>query len=307
MSVPSRMMRVMGELDQRLRGFEIVSREMVLASGGTDAMIASRVRAGWWTRLHPGVYQIGPRSNRWLERLRAAVLAAGEGAVVSHRSAFVLWGLDGLRTQLVEITVPYEHAPVPEGVIRHRTRRPVEAVTVQGLPTTSVERTILDAAAVVPQEVIAKGVDSAVRSGLTDPLRLMRVVADKGGPGVRGVRKVERAIDLLEMRGPTGSPAEAELRRHMDDSGIPPPVPQWEVTCPSGRTYRVDFGWPDRNKGVEVDGVGAHSSAEQLERDLARQNDLLAAGIELRRFTGRQIRRNPKAVVEEIRRFLGLL
>src|SRR5690606_39429464 len=98
-----------------------------------------------------------------------------------------LWGLDGLRTQLVEITVPYEHAPVPEGVIRHRTRRPVEAVTVQGLPTTSVERTILDAAAVVPQEVLSKGVDSAVRSGLTDPLRLMRVVADTRGPGVRAI------------------------------------------------------------------------------------------------------------------------
>ncbi|HEX7100278.1 MAG TPA: DUF559 domain-containing protein [Acidimicrobiia bacterium] len=297
----------MGELDQRLRGYEVVSRDMVLAAGGTDAMIASRVRAGWWTRLHAGVYRIGPRSDRWLERLEAAVLAAGEGAVVSHRAAFALWGLDGIQTGLVEITVPYAHAPVPKGVIRHRTRRSVQAVVVHGLPTTTVERTLLDSAAVLPQDLIAKGVDSAVRLGLTDPLRLMRVVAEKGGPGVRGVRKVERAIDLLEMRGPTGSPAELELRRHMDDAGIPPPVPQWEVTCPSGRTYRVDFGWPDRDKGVEVDGVGAHSSAEQLERDLARQNDLLAAGIELRRFTGRQIRRNPQAVVTEIRQFLGLL
>ena len=296
----------MGEVDQRLRGFEVVSREMVLAAGGTNAMIASRVRAGWWTRLHAGVYRIGPPSDRWLERLEAAVLAAGGGAVVSHRAAFVMWGLDGLHTRLVEITVPYAHAPVPKGVIRHRTRRPVETIVLRGLPTTSVERTLLDAAAVVPREVIAKGVDSAVRLGLTDPLRLMRVVAEKGGPGVRGVRKLERAIELLEIRGPTGSPAELELRRHMDDSGIPLPVPQWEVTCPSGRTYRVDFGWPDRNKGVEVDGVAAHSSAEQLERDLARQNDLLAAGIELRRFTGRQIRRHPRAVVTEIRRFLGL-
>src|SRR5690606_39017189 len=167
---------------------------------------------------------------------------------------------DGLHTRLVEITVPYAHAPVPKGVIRHRTRRPVETIVLRGLPTTSVERTLLDAAAVVPREVIAKGVDSAVRLGLAGPLRLVRVVAEKGGPGVRGVRKLERAIGLLEIRGPTGSPAELELRRHMDDSGLPLPVPQWEGTCPSGRTYRVGFGWPDRNEGGDGGGGGGGSS-----------------------------------------------
>ena len=75
----------------------------------------------------------------------------------------------------------------------------------------------------------------------------------------------------------------------------------------SGNRYLVDFGWPTLGKGVEVDGLLAHTGAERLERDLERQNDLMEAGIELRRFTGRQVRRDPQAVVAEIRRFLALL
>lgn len=270
-------------------------------------MIAMRVRNGWWTRLHAGVYRIGPRSDAWLERLRGAVLAAGEGALVSHRAAYVLWGLDGIDAQLVELTVPYEHGPIPKAVIRHRTRRPVPGTHVMGIPTTPVERTLLDSAAQLPVQVLAKGLDSALRLGLTTPLTVARTISEQGGPGVRGVRKLERTLLDLEHTGPTGSPAELELLVQMRKEGLPHPVLQWEVVTPSGRRYRVDFGWPDRGKGVEVDGLDAHAGAEKLESDLGRQNDLLEAGIELRRFTARRVRRHPAQVADEIRRFLGTL
>lgn len=123
----------MRELETNLKGYTVVSRDMVLAAGGSDDMIAMRLRNGWWTKLHAGVYRIGPRSDTWLERLRSALLAAGEGAVVSHRAAWVLWGLEGIDTHLVELTVPYEHAPLPAGVMRHRTRRPTDATLLQTL------------------------------------------------------------------------------------------------------------------------------------------------------------------------------
>lgn len=219
----------------------------------------------------------------------------------------MLWGLDGIDTHLIELTVPYEHGPVPQAVIRHRTRRPIKGTTVMGIPTTPVERTLLDAAAQLPVQVLTKGVDSAVRLGLTDPLAIARTLRDQGGPGVRGVRKLERAVMDLDRAGPTGSPAELELLSGMRKGGVPDPVLQWEAVTPSGRRYRVDFGWPSRNKGVEVDGLDAHAGAENLERDLQRQNDLFEAGIELRRFTARQVRRDIDAVTEEIRRFLGPL
>lgn len=294
----------MRELERSLQGCDVVSRDMVLAAGGTDDMIAMRIRNGWWTRLHAGVYRIGPGSNQWLESLKSAVLAAGPEAVVSHRAAFVLWGLDGIDTQLVELTVPYEHGPIPRAVIRHRTRRPIKETTVMGIPTTPVERTLLDAAAQLPVQVIAKGVDSALRLGLTDPLTIARTISDQGGPGVRGVRKLERAMIDLDRTGPTGSPAELELLSGMRKGNVPEPVLQWEVVTPSGRRYRVDFGWPSHHKGVEVDGLDAHAGADNLERDLQRQNDLFEAGIELRRFSARQVRRDIDAVTEEICRFL---
>lgn len=294
----------MRPLEKSLQGVAVVSREMVLAAGGTDEMIAMRVRNGWWSRVHAGVYRIGPRSDEWLERLRSAVLAAGSGALVSHRAAYVLWGLDGIDTQLVELTVPYEHGPIPEAVIRHRTRRPVDGTMVMGLPTTPVERTLLDTAAQLPTMVLAKGLDSALRLGLTDALTVAKTIREQGGPGVRGVRKLERALMDLDRTGPTGSPAELELLLQMKKGALATPVLQWEVVLPSGRCYRIDFGWPDLGKGVEVDGLGAHTGAENLERDLKRQNELFRAGIELRRFTARQVRRNPAQVLEEIRRFL---
>lgn len=101
----------MGELDRILSKQRIISRDMVLAAGGTDEMISTRLRNGWWTAVQPGVYRIGPQEADWIERLRAGVLAAGDSAAVSHRSAYVLWGLDGISTRIVEITVAYDHAP----------------------------------------------------------------------------------------------------------------------------------------------------------------------------------------------------
>lgn len=296
----------MREMDRRLRGKVVVSRGQVLSVGGDDDSIDMRVTNGWWTPLHPGVYRIGPASGDWLERLRAALLAAGPSAAISHRAAFKLWGLDGIETELVELTVPYEKAPVPDGVIRHRTRRRLPTTIVRGLPVTTVERTLLDVAPLVPHVVLAKGVDSALRLALTDPTAISRVIFEQGGRGVRGVRRLERVLTSLEKTGPTGSPAELELLDGMRDAGLPTPVLQWEITTPSGTLYRVDFGWPDARKGVEVDGLDAHSGPDNLERDLKRQNDLFDMGIQLRRYTARSVRRDLTAVVASITDFLAV-
>lgn len=305
MSWPSVTVEGMRELEKNLLGKTLVARAEVIEASGSDAMIGARVANGWWTPLHAGVYRIGPPVGDWLERLRAALLACGPKAVVSHRAAFVLWGLDGIDTRVVEVTVPYANRPIPRGVIRHRTRRRIPATKIRSLPVTTVERTLLDVAPQVPRAVLSKGLDSALRLALTDPLAIARVIHEQGGPGVRGVSRLERVLADLERTGPTGSPAEVELLDAIRVSGLPMPVLQWEVVTPSGGRYRVDFGWPDRGKGVEVDGLDAHSGPDRLDQDLARQNDLLDAGIELRRFTARSVRNDLDGVVAAIARFLA--
>ena len=77
-----------------------------------------------------------------------------------------------------------------------------------------------------------------------------------------------------------------------------------EVVLSDGQRFVIDFGWPTLLKGVEVDGLDAHSGPAQLENDLRRQNALLDAGIELRRFSAREVRRDPKGVAVAIARFL---
>lgn len=295
----------MKELDHKLRRRVLVTRAEVLEAGGTDDMIRSRVRASWWEPLHAGVYRRGPCSGEWMERLEAALLAAGPEALVSHRAAFVLWGLAGLQTRLVEITVPYGSRPVPVGVIRHRTRRQMPSVAVSGLRATTVERTLLDCAALVPFAVLAKGADSAVRLGLTSPFALAETACEQGGRGVRGTSRLFQVIDHLEATGPTDSPAEATALHALRAAGLPIPVLQYEVMTPSGRRYKVDFGWPDLGKGVEIDGMDAHSGPDNLDRDLRRQNDLLEAGIDLRRFTARAVHNDIDGVVAAIARFLA--
>lgn len=167
-----------------------------------------------------------------------------------------------------------------------------------------MERTLLDAAGLLPKTVVAKGLDSAVRRNLTSVPRLWETIRTQGGPGVGGTKPLTTLVSALEKSGATGSPAETELLHVMRDEALPEPVLQYEVVLADGRRYVVDFAWPERGKGVEVDGLAAHAGAEALERDLQRQNALMDAGLELRRFTAREVRRNPKKVAAEIARFL---
>ncbi len=83
------------------------------------------------------------------------------------------------------------------------------------------------------------------------------------------------------------------------------PVPQHEVVTLSGRRYRLDFAWPDLAKAIEVDGLDAHASADSLDRDLIRQNDLLEAGFQLRRFSARTVRRDLDGVIAAISGFIA--
>lgn len=283
---------------------QLVTREEVLIAGGSDRMIARRIEAGRWYRVHPGVFVIGVGPLSWEGRLRAATLAVGPLAAVSHRAAVVLWGLDGISSAPVEITVPHGHGPVPAGAVVHRTRRREPTVMVRGVPVTSVERTVLDAAGCLSPVVAEKVVESAVRRNLTTVAGIDAFLGRQGGRGVRGAGVLRELLgERTEGRAP-GSPAEVELVRHLRLAGIEPPVRQHEVPLPDGGVAVVDLAWPSRHKLVEVDGVDAHATAAALEADVVRQNQLLEAGYDIRRFSARAVRRHPDAVVAGIRRFL---
>lgn len=281
-----------------------VSRADVLEAGGTDAAIAHRISTGRLRRCQAGVYTLAAAALGWHDQLQAAVLAAGPGALVSHRAALVLWGLDGIRRAPVEITVPYEHAPIPKSVLRHRTRRPMVRTRRGGLPVTSVERTLIDCAAVLPAPVVEVAIDAAVRKRLTSYAAIAAELERVGGRGVKGTRVVRAILADRDCATAPGSPAETAFLRILRDAGLDPPQLQARIRLPDGTVAVVDALWAGKGRVVEVDGLDAHGSARALEADLERQNAILAAGYQLRRFSGRQIRRRPGWVAAEVARFI---
>lgn len=280
----------------------VVTRDQALQSNG-ESTVRWKVETGLWVRRQRGVYQVDRRPQTWLEKVWAAVLAGGHGSLASHRTALLIWGLDGLSDAPVEVTVPYSNRPVPAGVIVHRTRRVQDEDEVTGLPVTSVPRTLLDCAGCLPEIIVTKAVDSAVRQGLTSFTELYDFASLRGGRGVRGTKRLRHVASAYESDSVPGSPAESEALFHIRNSSLPQPVLQQEFATRNGRRM-PDFFWPELNKAAEVDGLGTHSSADALDDDLSRQNDLLELGVELRRFSARQVRRDPSRFINDLRRYL---
>jgi hypothetical protein len=298
----------MGEIEKRIVDVAadqhfLITRGEVIELGGSDDFTSRRVRNGRWMRVHDGVFQTDRRPLSWTAKLFAATLAGGPEALVSHRAALLLWGLDGISSAPVEITMPFGSLPSPEGVVVHRTRRARERGVRSGIPVTTVERTLLDCSALLPRILIGKALDSAIRRNLTTVDRVYDLLVAKGGRGVKGTRALRWVVQERIHDTATGSGSEFELLYHMQLAFLPRPELQYPLFPESGRRV-PDFYWPERGKAVEVDGVDAHASAEHLDDDLKRQNELLNLGIELRRFSAREIRRNPDRVVAQIRQFL---
>lgn len=282
----------------------LVTRSQVLALGGSDAGINRRVNSGQWQVVQPGVYQVDQRRSAWEDQVLSAVLAAGGGAVASHRAALVLWGLDGISSAPVEITAPYSHNPVPSGTIVHRTRRPVEATSIGGIPVSTIERTLLDIAAVLLPLAATKAFESAFRKRLTTVDRMFAFLKEQGGRGVKGTRMARRILTNRRDDTSTDSGAETEALYLMRRAGLPEPILQHRVTTLDGETIRLDFYWALLRKAIEIDGLDAHDSADKLDNDLQRQNKLMDLGIELRRFSARRIRQQPEEFIADVRRFL---
>jgi len=282
----------------------VVDRATVLELGATDDIIQRQVNGGRWEELHPGVYYLNVTPITWHTRVRAAVLAAGVEALASHRTAGLLWNLDGVRGRIVEVTVPYSDKPIPRGVVLHRTRRPLPSDVAEGIPTTSVERTLLDLARYLPDLFLEKALMSALRQQLTTVDSVGRLLVEHGGSGVRGTKKLRRVLALADD-GITGSPAEVEAAQLIRSAPVSAPVAQMAIHLPDGSNAYPDFCWPGRMKIVEIDGLDAHSSSDLLHNDLLRQNMLMELGWQMRRFSARQVRRNPRSVREEIVRFIN--
>ncbi|HET9260826.1 MAG TPA: DUF559 domain-containing protein [Acidimicrobiia bacterium] len=216
----------------------------------------------------------------------------------------MLWDMDGMGVAPIEVTMPFGSLPTPRGAIVHRTRRATQPAEVKGIPVSGPERTLLECCRYLGVLTIGKALDSAIRRDLTTVDRVCLMLSNEGGRGVPGTKRLRTVLRERELDTSTDSGSEFELLYHMQVGMLPRPELGYELYPASGRRV-PDFIWPERRKAVEVDGIDAHNSADKLDDDLARQNELMDLGLEIRRFSARQIRRDPNSVVEQIRQFLA--
>ena len=279
----------------------LVERSRLLAAGVTDDEISGRIERGSLRRVHPGVYATFGRALDRRARCLAACWAAGDGSVVSHRSALEEWGLKD-ESDIVEITSPRDHHALPPGVIVHRPNvlRPIDVLTKGHLPITNPMRTLLDAGAVLDRSVVAGCVELALTERLVTVKGLRVVLADLGGRGRAGTGALRRHLDrrALGDKRPESviEPLLARLAYEMPSLA---PVEYQPTFVLDGVTVRPDFRVPRALTVIEVDGLDAHASREALDRDLARQNLLVRHGYLVLRYTTTHLRR-PARVAAEI-------
>ncbi len=273
----------------------VVTRAQLRDRGVSGHAIKHRIERGRLFVIFRGVYAVGTphltRNGRWM----AAVLAGGEAALLSHRSAAALWGiLEREEPGAIEISVPARRNPRVPGVRVHR-RSGLEgaAASRERVPVTSIVVTIIDLAPILDPDRLEAAVNAADRARLIDPESLRGALPRYGNrPGVALVAAI------LDRRTFTRSDSwlERRFRPIWQRAGLEPPLTQQWVNG-----GRVDFYWPGLGLVVETDGLRYHRTPAQQAVDRRRDQAHTASGLTALRFTYEQIARAPAEVEAVLR------
>ncbi len=248
----------------------VVSRGQLRQIGLHPSAIERRLAAGRLHAVRRGVYAVGHRVLSPAGRLTAAVLACGPGAVASHRAAAQHLGLGA--STLCEVTVPVARNPRP-GIRLHVSQLADDEVEDhEGIPTTTVSRTIFDSAAVVPRRRIEAMLNEAEYLGLTSPTSIPELL-DRY-PGRRGAVALRHVLGLAAAR--TRTIGEEEFLVFLDAHDLPRP----DTNVPRilrGSPIEADGVYADARLIIEVDG-GSHKTDRRFHEDRERDRAHLVEG-----------------------------
>jgi very-short-patch-repair endonuclease len=275
----------------------------LLALGFGDEAIKTRVEAERLQALHREVFAVGhARVSRQGRRL-AAVLAYGDEALLSHRSAAALWGLMRSRAGAIDVTASVGRQGIHrrDGIWIHRGQLHAEdRANRAGIPVTTVARTLFDLTEVVNRKQLESAWEEADRLKL---LRLNEIEAVcERGYGRRALRPIRRL--LAEARAPltTRSPLEDRFsqfcRKHLTD--LPAPLTNISIL-----DHEVDAYWPGHRLVVEMDSWEFHSHRAAFESDRARDAKMQAAGYRVIRLTHRQLETESPRISTQLHKLLG--
>jgi hypothetical protein len=271
--------------------FNVIARWQAKRYGLDDARLRRRLRPdGPWQKVLPGVYVTETGTVTTEQRHMAALLFAGQGAVITgaaavrrHRRAFA-GGND------VEVLVPMSSRVQGHGYVRvqRTSRMPSTALSIRNLMFAPLARAVADAArAMLKPEDIRALVSEALQKGfgctLEDLMKELRAGPAAGSGLFRAA--------LAELASGVRFEAERNLKTCIDRSDLPRPMYNVRLYLPDGTFLAMtDAWWPDAGVAGEADSVQYHTSARDYERTLQRRNRMEAAGIRVLQFLPRDIK-----------------
>jgi len=277
----------------------VVAARQLRPLGVSKDELAWRVRRRRLIRLHRGVYAVGhdclTRDGRWL----AAVLACGPGAALSHRDGAAAYEVRPCHRTRIDVTAGRGCKP-RAGIDVHTTRclHPDDVtVTETGIPVTTLARTLIDLAEVVPAHHLRRALNEADRRELLDLAALHAALARLPGRKAHPILKAQLQ-DLYDDGGApaTRSTLEEDFLPLLKAAGLPRPHVNTRI-----EGVEVDACWPAARVAVELDSYTYHRGRRAFQDDRAKGRRLTIAGWRLLRYTDRDVTHNGHAIAVELR------
>ncbi len=258
--------------------------------GLSDSAVRTRVAGGRLHRIHSGVYAVGHARLTRYSRFMAAVLACGPSSSLSYRSAACHRGLRDDGRSTIDVTSPARAGRKRDGITVHSgaTLLRRDVTIVDGIPCTTVARTLLDLADIVPTRQLERAIERAEVLRVLDVRELDDVLARAHG------RRGAAALQTLRSGMRLGSTV---TRNDLEEAFLaicraidrPPDAVNAWIPYPEGGGAEADFVWRDHDLIAEVDGRAFHTTRQAFEHDRRRDQRLHTLGWRVVRFTHRQV------------------
>jgi very-short-patch-repair endonuclease len=282
----------------------VVALRQLLAFGLSRRAVSHRVAAGRLHHIYAGVYAVGHARLTREGRYMAAVLACRDGAALSRRSCADKRGLRRTDRSAIDVISPRRAGRGIAGIDAHTssTLLPRDIETVDGIPCTSVARTLLDLAAVLPRRAVERAFDQAEVLQVLDARAIEDVLERTHGHRGNGTLR-----SVLDQHSPGSTLTRNDLEEAFlaicRTAQLPwPEVNVWIPLEPTG--YQADFLWREHGLIAETDGRDVHTTKRAFEHDRRRDQRLMLAGYRVVRFTRRQVFEGPGAVEATVRALL---
>jgi hypothetical protein len=234
----------------------VTSLAQLLGAGLSYAQVKALVGRGVLIPLHRGVYAVGHRPVLTKAYLIAALLAAGPGAFLSHRTAAAVHTLREVSMRLIDVTIPNGKRRSRDGLAVHTIKGEPDLKTRNGLWVSSVPQMLIELAPLETAAELDRLVTQSVRKQILDLDAVHEaLLRNRRRPGVAKLRKVLKDyLPRPDRKSKLEVAFDAFLDRHPE---IPEPqrniyIDGWEIDC-----Y-----WPEQRLVVEL--AAAHTTSPSL-------------------------------------------